>query len=679
MKPASSRRETHGHTLVSAASRRGVSRQKLTRLTLAASLALTAAALPRASGPSQQAPTTAPTYDVKAHYLKSMHMVPMRDGAKLHTTLYAPRAPKEKLPFLLLRTPYGTGPYGPDEYRKHLGPSPHSFEFEEEGFIFVFQDVRGKYKSEGSFTVMRPHNPDKRGGETDESSDTYDTIEWLLRNIPGQNGRVGMIGTSYPGFQVIHGMIDAHPALRAASPQAPPIDMWLGDDFHHNGAFRLQYTFTWLSGSARARKGPSEKDSGSFDPGTPDGYRFFLEMGPVANADRLYFHGEVPEWSTYMQHPDYDEYWQKQNFAPYLNDIRFPVLNVAGWFDAEDFYGPMTIYQEIEKRNPRNQSTLVVGPFSHGGWNSHPDSGALGDIRFPGQPGLYFREKVQFPFFRRHLKDAGEFRMPEALVYETGAGVWRSYDRWPPREGIAPKKLYLRAGGRLSWDRPPEASAFDSYVSEPARPVPSTAEIRFTQGHTWMVEDQRFASRRPDVLAYQTEELAEDVTLAGPLLAKLFVSSSGTDSDFIVKLVDVYPGNAPDNEPNPAGVRMGHFEMLVAGEVFRAKYRKSYSQPVPLVANVPTPLQIDLRDKNHRFSKGHRIMVQVQSTWFPVIDRNPQVFADIYKARESDFRKATQRVHRSRARPSHLQVSVVGATIGSYGTVLSPHDGRPPH
>ena len=609
-------------------------------------------------------PSPSPAYDVKAQYAKAQYMVPMRDGVKLHTTVFAPRRRTEALPILLLRTPYGTGPYGPDEYPEHLGPSKHSFEFEKDEFLFVFQDVRGKYKSDGAFTVMRPHRPGKRGKDTDESSDTYDTIDWLLKNVPGNNGRVGMIGTSYPGFQVVHGMIEAHPALRAASPQASPIDMWLGDDFHHNGAFRLQYTFSWLSGSARARRGPSEKDSGTFDPGTPDGYRFFLDLGPVASVDRLYFHGEVPEWNAYMQHPDYDEYWEKQNFGRYLGNIRFPVLNVAGWFDAEDFYGPMSIYQEIERRNPVNRSTLVVGPFSHGGWNSHPDSGALGHIRFPGQPGVYFREQVQFPFFRHHLKGQGESRLPEALVYESGTGVWRSYDRWPPREKVTPRKLYFRNGGRLSFDPPAEADAADSYVSDPTRPVPSTLETRFTQGHAWMVEDQRFASRRPDVLVYQTEELKEPVTLAGPLLARLFISSTGTDADFIVKLIDVYPGNAPDNEPNPAGVRMGHFQMLVAGEVFRAKYRKSFSRPEPLVPGQPTPLEFDLRDKNHRFLPGHRIMVQVQSTWFPVIDRNPQVFTDIFEATEADFRAATQRVHRSTALPSHLEVSVIESPPG---------------
>jgi putative CocE/NonD family hydrolase len=628
---------------------------------------------------AQQPPPGAPAYDVQAHYQKSEVDVPMRDGVKLHTTVYAPKRADssggagEKLPILLLRTPYGTGPYG-DEYRRYLGPSPHSHEFEEEGFIFVFQDVRGKYKSEGSFTVMRPHNPGKKGTETDESSDTYDTIDWLVKNLPNNNGRVGMHGVSYPGFQVVHGLIDSHPALKAASPQASPSDMWLGDDFHHNGAFRLTYTFSWLSGSARARKGPSETDRGVFDPGTPDGYRFFMDLGPVANANKLYFHDQVPEWNSYMQHPDYDAYWEKQNMLPYLKNISIPVLNVAAWFDAEDFYGPMTIYRAIEKLNPANKSTLVVGPWSHGGWNGHPDGRSLGNIQFDEATATYFRQEVQLPFFRYHLKNKGTLNLPEVLAFETGANKWRSLDSWPHHTAAQAKQLYFQAGGKLSFAAPVATAAaagvaktggagvaagYDSYVSDPNKPVPFSAETRFTQGHLWMLEDQRFAATRPDVLVYETEELKDDVVISGPIQAKLFVSSSGTDSDFIVKLIDVYPGTAKDNDPNAAGVRMGHFQMLISGEVFRAKYRESYAKPKPLVANQPTPLTINLPDRNHRFLKGHRIMVQVQSSWFPVIDRNPQVFTNIYAATESDFHAATQRVYRSGARLSHLEVPVV--------------------
>jgi putative CocE/NonD family hydrolase len=610
---------------------------------------------------ARQKPPPAPkSYDVRSHYRKSEHMIPMRDGVKLYTVVYRPRRQSEDLPFLLFRTPYGVYT-GPEWGRTGLGPSRHSFEFENEGFLFVEQDVRGQNRSEGEFTVMRPFRPGKTGRQTDESSDTYDTIEWLLRNVPHNNGRVGMIGTSYPGFQVVQALLEPHPALRCASPQASPSDMFIGDDFHHNGAFRLAYTFAWLAGSARARKGPGDGGPRGFRPGTPDGYRFFLEAGTVGELDRKYFHGDVPAWNEYMAHPDYDDYWQQQCVLRYLKDVKLPVLHVAGWFDAEDFYGPLSIYQRIQKTTPDNQSYLVVGPFSHGGWNGHPDGNSLGNIRFSGEPAVYFREKVQFPFFLHYLKDKGEWKMPRVLAYETGTNKWRSFDSWPPRGRYAEKNLYLRAGGKLSFTPPAEdkGEGFDSYLSDPAKPVPATAETRFGNGHLWMVEDQRFAATRPDVLVYQTDELAEDLTVSGPLIAKLFVASSGTDADFVVKLIDVYPGDARDNRPNPAGVRMGHFQMLLSGEVFRTKYRKSYSRPDPLVPTEPTALEIDLRDKSHRFLKGHRVMVQIQSSWFPVIDRNPQVFTDIYHARESDFRKATQTVFRARGLSSHVVLPVV--------------------
>jgi len=590
-------------------------------------------------------------FDVKQQYQKSEYMVPMRDGVKLHTTVYAPRKTGEKLPFLLLRTPYGTGPYGTDQYRSNLGPSPHSFEFEREGFLFVYQDVRGKFRSEGEFTVMRPHRWGKQGKETDESSDTYDTIDWLLKNIPNHNGRVGQLGTSYPGFQTVHGMLEAHPALRASSPQASPSDMFIGDDFHHNGAFRLAYTFGWLSANARVRKGPNDKDSYRFDAGTPDGYKWFLELGPLSNVNKKYFLGQAPDWNAYMEHPNYDEFWQKQNVLSYVKDVRHAVLNVAGWFDAEDFYGPMTIYEQIEKTTPHNQSLLVVGPWSHGGWNSHPDGNQLGGVKFAGAPSQYFREKVQFPFFLYHLKGKGKLELPEVLVYESGLNEWRSYERWPPVAKTVERRLHLRAGGKLAWEAPAEMEAWDSYISDPAQPVPYTAEIRFSQGHNWMVEDQRFAARRPDVLVYQTDELQEDVTLAGRLLAKLYASTSGTDADYVAKLIDEFPGNAPEQQ--------GHYQMLVSGEVFRAKYRKSFEKPEPMTPNRPELIEIDLRDKNHRFRKGHRILVQVQSSWFPIIDRNPQKFVNIYQATEADYQRAEQRVWRSRERASHLAVSVL--------------------
>ena len=596
-------------------------------------------------------------FDIKANYDKAEYMIPMRDGVKLYTQVYTPKDKSQKYPILLFRTPYSVGYYKPNNFRLYLGPN---FDYAREGFIFVYQDVRGKFKSGGNFVVMKPHKAVKRGPQdTDESSDTYDTIQWVLKNIPNHNGRAGQWGISYPGWQTVMGMIDAHPALKASSPQASPSDMWIGDDFHHNGAFRLMYTFGWLSWNAQTRTGATEKRGIRFDYGTPDGYKFFLELGPVSNVDKKYFHNRVPTWNEYMQHGDYDEYWKKQNVLQHLKNIKHPILNVAGWFDAEDFYGPMSIYYTIEKKNSNNKSTLVVGPWLHGGW-ARMAGNSLGNIRFDSKTGVYFRKEVEFPFFNYYLKDKGQLNLPEALVFETGSNQWRSYGQWPPKEAKE-KNIYFNAGGKLSFTPPSEKSdqANDSYISDPNKPVPFSAEIRTSQGHLWMVEDQRFAARRPDVLVYQSDVLTEDVTIAGPIIASLYVSTTGTDADWIVKLIDVYPGDASDNKPNPCKVRMGDFQMLVGADVFRGKYRNSYEKPEPFVPNKVTKIEYDLRDKCHCFCKGHRIMVQVQSTWFPVIDRNPQKFVDIYHAEESDFQKATHKVYRSATHSSHLKLKVL--------------------
>ncbi len=596
-------------------------------------------------------------FDIKANYDKAEYMIPMRDGVKLYTQVYTPKDKSQKYPILLFRTPYSVGYYKPNSFRLYLGPN---FDYAREGFIFVYQDVRGKFKSGGNFVVMKPHKAVKRGPQdTDESSDTYDTIQWVLKNIPNHNGRAGQWGISYPGWQTVMGMIDAHPALKASSPQASPSDMWIGDDFHHNGAFRLMYTFGWLSWNAQTRTGATEKRGIRFDYGTPDGYKFFLELGPVSNVDKKYFHNRVPTWNEYMQHGDYDEYWKKQNVLQHLKNIKHPILNVAGWFDAEDFYGPMSIYYTIEKKNSNNKSTLVVGPWLHGGW-ARMAGNSLGNIRFDSKTGVYFRKEVEFPFFNYYLKDKGQLNLPEALVFETGSNQWRSYGQWPPKEAKE-KNLYFNAGGKLSFTPPSEKSdqANDSYISDPNKPVPFSAEIRTSQGHLWMVEDQRFAARRPDVLVYQSDVLTEDVTIAGPIIASLYVSTTGTDADWIVKLIDVYPDDASDNKPNPCKVRMGDFQMLVGADVFRGKYRNSYEKPEPFVPNKVTKIEYDLRDKCHCFCKGHRIMVQVQSTWFPVIDRNPQKFVDIYHAEESDFQKATHKVYRSATHSSHLKLKVL--------------------
>ena len=605
--------------------------------------------------------TAAERFDVKANYRKSEHHVAMRDGVKLFTIVYTPRDASRKHPVMLFRTPYSIRPYGVKNYRRSLGPSVH---FAQRGYIFVYQDVRGKFQSEGEFEVMKPLKLKPAGSKaTDESTDTYDTIEWVLKNVPNHNGRVGQWGISYPGWQTVMGMVNAHPALKASSPQASPADMFIGDDWHHNGAFRLMYTFHWLAFNAAARKGPrAKRGKPVFQYGTPDGYDFFLKLGPIANANKRYFKNRVPTWNEYMRRGVYDDYWKKRNALIYLKNITHPVLNVAGWFDAEDFYGPMAIYYTIEKNVPKNRSTLVVGPWRHGGW-AFETGESLGDIRFGSKTSEYYQKNIEFRFFEKHLRDAKSPEMAEAIVFETGANKWKSYDRWPP-QGTVAKNLYLRANGGLSFDPPKDngkksGDDFDAYVSDPAKPVPFSAEIRTTQGHTWMVEDQRFAARRPDVMVYQTEPLKQDVLIAGPIIADLRVSTTGTDSDWIVKLIDVYPPNAKNDSPHGPRVKMGAYQMLVAGEVMRGKFRNSFEKPQPMVPGKITKVEFDLRDKYHRFKKGHRIMVQVQSTWFPVIGRNPQKFVDIYNAKPADFQKATQRVYRSSRSPSRLKLRVL--------------------
>ncbi len=597
-------------------------------------------------------------FKIKDHYVKSEHMIPMRDGVKLFTIIYQPKRLDRKSPIMLFRTPYSIAPYEPDRFRRTLGPSDL---FAEEGYIFVYQDVRGKFKSEGQFDVMKPLAR-KPGGprDTDESTDTYDTIEWLLDHLPTHNGRVGQWGISYPGWQTVMGMIDAHPALKASSPQASPADMFIGDDFHHNGAFRLMYTFHWLAFNAATRSGvQAQRDKPVFSYGTPDGYQFFLDLGPVANVNKRYFKNRVPTWNDYMQHGSLDTYWKKRDALAYLKNIKHPVLNVAGWFDAEDFYGPMGIYYKIERETPSNQNLLVVGPWKHGGW-AFGKGDSLGDIRFGSNTSEYYRREIEFPFFQYHLKGKGKAELPEAIVFETGSNRWNRFDHWPPRR-VVPRNLYLRADHQLSFTAPGEKQGFDSFLSDPKKPVPFSAEIRNTQGHTWMVEDQRFASRRPDVLTYTTPPLTEDLVIAGPIIANLQVAMTGTDADWIVKLIDVFPEDTPNDSPRGEEIEMGGYQMLLAGEVFRSKFRNSFEKAEPIVPGQVTHLEFDLRDKHHCFLKGHRIMVQVQSSWFPVIGRNPQKFVDIYHASEADFQQATHQVYRSRENASFLKLNVLPA------------------
>ncbi|HPW17729.1 MAG TPA: CocE/NonD family hydrolase [Candidatus Aminicenantes bacterium] len=604
-----------------------------------------------------------------ANYVKREYRVPMRDGVKLFTSVYVPKDAGRTYPIMIQRTPYSVAPYGEDKYKPLLGPSEM---FAREGFIFAYQDVRGRYMSEGEFVDIPPRKARLAGPrDTDETTDTYDTIDWLVKNVPGNNGRAGIWGGSYGGFFSAFGMIDAHPALVAASPQAPIGDVANGDDSFHNGAFFLgsnfgfYYFFRPRPGGPSAQLGPAVRGLR-----INDAYDFFLRMGPISNSETLYFKGENPYWTAHLDHPNYDEFWRSRSLVPHMKGIRPAVLFVGGWYDAEDLAGPLKLFYELEKNGPLAPDTLVMGPWRHGGW-SRGDGEALGSLRFGSKTSEFYRERIEFPFFMERLKGAGKglagedgSPAPKAWLFETGADEWRRFDAWPPRDARE-ASLYLLPGGRLAFEPAAvgagggAAGAFDEYLSDPARPVPVV-------GHTtgegmpgdYMAEDQRFAARRPDVLVYATEPLERDLAVAGPVAPLLRVSTTGTDADFVVKLIDVYPDDFPDPAPNPDRVRMGGYQRLVRGEPFRGKFRNSLEKPEPFTPGRAETIDFRMPDVCHTFLKGHRIMVHVQSSWFPLVDRNPQTFVDIPKAAEADFRKATIRVYQGGAEGSRLRVLV---------------------
>jgi hypothetical protein len=601
---------------------------------------------------------------IRSNYEKTEVRIPMRDGAHLFTTIYSPRDRSRPYPILIRRTPYSVRPYGEDHYPDRLGPSDILLR---EGYIFVLQDVRGTYMSEGEFVNMTPHVPGKSGPEdVDESSDAYDTIEWLLANVENHNGRVGMWGISYPGFYAAASMIDAHPALVAVSPQAPIADWWF-DDFHHHGAFFLPHAFNFLSSFGVPRAGPTTERNPRFDHGTPDGYSFFLDMGPIARANELYLNHRIPFWDSIIAHPNYDGFWQSRNILPHLENVAPAVMTVGGWFDAEDLYGPLNIYRSIEEKNPGVTNMLVMGPWAHGGW-ARTDGASLGNVLFGSETGPYYRQNIEAVFFEHFLKGEGEMDLPEAFVFETGANRWRTFPDWPPPE-VEERFLFLEKAGGLTFT-PPVATtgAVDTWISDPAHPVPYTRNIAIGMTREYMTGDQRFAARRTDVVTYQTDVLDEPVTLAGPLTAELWVSTSGRDGDWIVKLIDVLPPETPDHEGLPEGMHMGEYQMMVRSEVMRGRFRKSYRTPEPFVPNEPTLVRVPLQDVLHTFQPGHRIMIQVQNTWFPLVDRNPQSWVEnIYRAGEDDFVVATQRLYRSGEHPSRIRVGVLDPGKGVGG------------
>jgi len=595
------------------------------------------------------AQTPAAPADPAAAFTMTEVMVPMRDGAKLHTIIYSPKNATGNLPILLTRTPYGIAGAG--------GVFATSYaELAEEGFIFAFQDIRGRFGSEGQFVMLRPPRDKRDTKAIDEGSDTYDSIEWMLKNVPSNNGRFGMLGVSYPGWLTVMAMLDPHPALKAVSPQASPASMFLGDDFHHNGAFRLSYGFEYVA----MMEGGKEFTPFNFD--QYDVYSWYLSLGSLANITTKLAEGKFPTWQNYVAHPNYDAFWQREAVMKYLDRVTVPTLNVAGWWDQEDFYGPLKIYETLEPHDTKRFNYLVVGPWNHGGWRGKTGD-KLGNIEFGSATAQYFRKNIETPWFAFWLKDKGKLQLAEATTFESGANEWRSYDSWPPKREVTARKLYFQSGGKLAFDPPPATkpdSAFDAYVSDPAKPVPYRVRPiapSFTGGSTWstwLADDQRFAQDRPDVATWQTPPLEEDIVIAGDVLAKIFASTTGSDADWVVKLIDVYP---EQYEPNP---KLGGYQFMVSNDVFRGRFRKSFEKPEPITPNKVEEFSVDLHQQSYRFKKGHRLMVQVQSSWFPLIDRNPQTYVpNIFMAKDSDFRAATQKVFRSPQQASFISLPVV--------------------
>src|SRR5579871_153893 len=622
---------------------------------------------------AQNRPDT-PEFDIKEHYTKYEYRIPMRDGVRLFTSVYVPKDDSRTYPFLIDRTPYSVAPYGVDQYRSRLGPSS---DFDKSGYIFVFQDVRGRFMSEGTFVEMRPHIDNKKSNkDVDDSSDLYDTIDWLLKNVPNNNGNAGIWGISYPGFFTSASIIDSHPALKAASPQAPMTNLFMGDDAYHGGAFMLAANFGFYS-FFKLQENPQlpPKSGIPFDYGTKDGYEFFLKAGPISNLSKL-LQGASALFDDQMHHDTFDDYWKARDLAPHMKNIHCAVLTVGGWFDAEDLQGPFSTFHSIDEKNPDIFNGIVIGPWVHGGWSVY-DGEHLGHAEFASNTGEFYRRNILFPFFEQYLKGANDAKLPKAYVFETGTNVWRRYDAWPPKNS-EPKTLYLRAGGLLSFDPPEtETAAFDEYVSDPAKPVPFVDYTAQNVPQEYMVSDQRFAASRTDVLVYSTAVLQDDVTIVGPVSPKLFVSTSGTDSDWDVKLIDVYPPDYPDSkldaarpedrskphsDVGPPAFTMAGYQQLVRGEPFRGKFRKSFEKPEAFTPGKTEEVTFAMPDINHTFRRGHRIMVQIQSSWFPLTDRNPQTFVNIPDAKPSDFVKATERVYHSKSEASGIEVLVLPGT-----------------
>ncbi|MFA6127257.1 MAG: CocE/NonD family hydrolase [Bacteroidales bacterium] len=593
-----------------------------------------------------------------ANYQKREFDIPMRDGIKLRTILYIPLDQSQSYPFLMRRTPYGIGPYGENQYKFWMGTY---LGFAEKGYIFVYQDVRGKYMSEGEFIELTPFKPNRSNGDIDESTDTFDTIEWLLNNIPNNNGKVGMYGFSYPAFYSLMGAISKHPALVAISPQAPPADVFTGDDFHRNGAFYLLESVNFFNANGVPRSRLTENPApGILDFPSSDLYSFFLRTGPLKNWDEKYFTGRIPFWNSMMEHGTYDAFWQERNILPHLNHIGAAVLNVAGWYDAEDLYGPLNVYKTIEAKNPGIVNQMVIGPWYHGGWTRN-DGSRLGEISVNSSlASEFYQANVELPFFEYYLKGKGKFELPEALVYDTGLCKWDSLSSWPPLN-ISTKSYFPGPGNSLTEVTKATGNnkGFDEFTSDPAKPVPHSNKIINSWDTDFMVSDQRFASCRPDVLYYETEPLREDLMMVGEIEVELNISTTGTDADWFVKMIDVFPDNEPDYEGISEKTHMSGYQSLVRLGVMRGKFRNSFEKPEPFVPGKITRVNVKLNDVCHTFKTGHKLMVQVQSSCFPLYDINPQKFVDIYHAEAIDFLKATHRLYYGHEHLSTIKINIL--------------------
>lgn len=582
-----------------------------------------------------------PNY-VAENYTKQEVRIKMRDGLELFTAIYSPKDTSKKYPIVMQRTPYNCAPYGPDQFKRSIAPNETMMK---EGYIVVYQDVRGRYMSDGLYDNMRGYIPNKKvKTEVDEASDTYDTIDWLVKNVANNNGNVGTWGISYPGYYASYSLLSGHPALKAVSPQACISDFFF-DDFHHNGAYLLSYwKVTPLFGPQKTK--PTTEAWFKFpNVGTNDDYQFFLNAGPLVNLDK-YYDSSNEFWQQLKEHSSYDEFWQKRGLLQHLKNIKPAVMIVGGWFDAEDLYGPLNTYSTIEKSS-KNYNTIVMGPWSHGDWARNSEKQIIGNINFGDSISGFYQKNIEANFFRHFLKNngKGENKLPEAYVFDTGRKEWKTYDTWPPKN-TEKQQFYLQPQQKLTKNA--GAVSFEEFISDPKKPVPHSEDIK-QQGLTprkYMTDDQRFAARRPDVLVFETDVLAEDVTLAGDILAKLQVATTGTDADWIVKVVDVFPNDEPETKEVQPYLKMSNYHMMVRSEVMRGRFRNSFVNPEPFVANEKTPVNVKLQDVFHTFKKGHKIQIQVQSTWFPLIDLNPQTFVpNIFYAKPEDFKKQTHRVY----------------------------------